>query len=334
MRESLLLLATCLLVQRVASLGCMVKVCDGNDKNELRKCPDRDGSCGEYKGKRSDGILLDAIDLRCDAGRKVFAPIDGQMEFFRPFGGKKDKKCADAGVKIEGTGQWQGYVVYISSVELDHFGGSVKAGDELGKAMDRVCNEDESQKGVEPHLQIKVTKAGQPIDPTYHLQQCMCTGQICEGNIANTLLGAPFKSDSRYNGVKGYDIECPMIEEDDEEGKRRAPIIYSPINGEIMGRARTHFDANGYYSGCENDAVFIVGTDQWIDFEVRIYNARYREDLPLGRHRIVQGQPIAVRLTCDSAPDSVFVEIRHQGRVIDVSDMITAESCKLPNLFN
>lgn len=33
-------------------LGCMVKVCGGNEKNDLRRCPDVDGSCGNFHTER------------------------------------------------------------------------------------------------------------------------------------------------------------------------------------------------------------------------------------------------------------------------------------------
>lgn len=62
----------------------------------------------------------------------------------------------------------------------------------------------------------------------------MCTGQICESNSRNTLLKEAFHSDKRYNGVRGWDLECAQIDEPGE-GKR-VPLIYSPIDGETIGR--------------------------------------------------------------------------------------------------
>ncbi|EYC16206.1 hypothetical protein Y032_0034g2856 [Ancylostoma ceylanicum] len=135
----------------------------------------------------------------------------------------------------------------------------------------------------------------------------------------------------RYNGVRGWDIECRMME-DEDGGEKRAPLIYSPIAGELVGRTRLVFDQNGAYSGCDNDGMFIVGTGDWIGFEARLYNVKTREDLGFGRKRIVQGEPIGTRLECDSSPDSVFLEMRYQGRVVDISDVISAQKCQLPQL--
>ena len=52
-------------------------------------------------------------------------------------------------------------------------------------------------------------------------------------------------------------------------------------------------------------------------FQARIYNVRYREDIGFGRKHVVQGQPIARRLTCTSSPQSVFIEMRFQGLCAD-----------------
>ncbi|KAE9416811.1 hypothetical protein Angca_004035, partial [Angiostrongylus cantonensis] len=312
-------------------MGCMVKVCGGNEKNELRRCPDADGSCGNYHSERSNGEVVDGVDIRCPNNAPVYAPIDGEMYFWRPFGGATNKACADSGVRIEGTGQWQGYAVHISSITLDFFGGKVKAGEELGKAIDRGCYENGARRKVEPHVEMKLYREGKLIDPTYHLQSCMCTGQICESNLRNKLIGEPFKSDKRYNGVRGWDIECRMME-DEDGGEKRVPLIFSPIAGELVGRTRLVIDQNGAYSGCDNDGMFIVGTGDWIGFEVRLYNVKTRGDLGFGRKRIVQGEPIGSRLDCDNSPDSVFLEVRYQGRVVDISDVISAEKCQLPQL--
>ncbi|XGW12190.1 hypothetical protein V3C99_013128 [Haemonchus contortus] len=315
----------------VNGLGCMVKVCGSNEKNELRRCPDVDGSCGNFHSERTNGEIVDGVDIRCPANAPVYAPIEGEMYFWRPFGGAADRSCADHGARIEGTGQWQGYAVHISSVKLDFYGGRVKAGEEIGKALDRTCFEQDSQTEIEPHIEMKLYREGKLIDPTYHLQNCMCTGQICESNSKNKLLGEPFKSDKRYNGVRGWDIECRMVE-DEDGGEKRAPLIYSPIAGELVGRTRLVFDPNGAYTGCDNDGMFIVGTGDWIGFEVRLYNVKTREDIGFGRKRIVQGEPIGTRLECDNSPDSVFLEVRYQGRVVDISDVISAEKCQLPQL--
>lgn len=99
-----------------------------------------------------------------------------------------------------------------------------------------------------------------------------------------------------------------MINDDDEDP--RAPMIYSPIAGETVGRIRLFTDANGAYTGCDNDGIFIVGIDDWMGYEARLYNVKARADIGFGRKRIVQGEPIATRLDCDNSPDSVFLEVR------------------------
>lgn len=53
---------------------------------------------------------MNGVDIKCRANSVVQAPFDGDMYFWRPFGGNKDYKCADQGVRIEGTGQWQGSI--------------------------------------------------------------------------------------------------------------------------------------------------------------------------------------------------------------------------------
>ncbi|CAJ0950456.1 unnamed protein product, partial [Mesorhabditis belari] len=316
------------LLSEVSSLGCIPQICADNRENRLRGCPDSDGGCGHYQGERSDGEIVDAVDIVCSRGQVIYAPFDGEMYYFKPFGGAEDKECADEGARIEGSGQWQGYVAHIASVKLDFYGGKVKKGDPIGKAIDQGCTLPSDQRSATPSIEMKLFREGKPVDPTFHLRECMCTGQICESNSKNTFLGNPFKSDKRFNGVRGWDLECRMVEEDGESPK--APLIYSPIEGELIGRTRLAFDANGAYSGCENDGIFIVGTRDWAGFEVRIYNVRVRAELEFGRQNIIQGQPIARRLSCESAPDSVFLEIRYEGKVVDVSDMISANKCQLP----
>ncbi|CAI5442771.1 unnamed protein product [Caenorhabditis angaria] len=327
----LAIVAFIFLIEPVNCLGCMVKVCGNNAQNELRRCPDIDGSCGNYHTERSSGEIIDAVDVKCQSGEPIYAPIEGEMYFWRPFGGKKEKSCADQGVRIEGTGQWQGYAVHISSIKLSFFGGQVKPGMEIGEAIDRNCYSDAGQRDVEPHVEVRLYKEGRLIDPTHHLQSCMCTGQICESNSRNILLGEPFKTDKRFNGVRGWDIECQKID-DDEIDSPRVPLIFSPIDGEIVGRIRLYSDNNNAYNGCDNDGIFIVGAEKWIGFEARIYNVKARSDIGFGRTRIVQGEPIANRLDCENSPDSVFVEIRHEGRVVNLTDIITASKCKLPDL--
>ncbi|KAI6196331.1 hypothetical protein M3Y94_01096400 [Aphelenchoides besseyi] len=178
------------------------------------------------------------------------------------------------------------------------------------------------------YVRIELFRNAKEVDITQHLVDCMCTGQICETNYNNRLVGEPFRV------IKGWEIACELREEDEDESVDRsyeddplAPTIYSPIEGEILGRVRLNHAGN-IYAGCENDAVFITGIGTWLDYEVRLYNVRYREELGFGRKHVVQGQPIARRLTCNGVPDSVFMEVRFQGVVVDITEAITATSCR------
>ncbi|MFH4983947.1 hypothetical protein AB6A40_010656 [Gnathostoma spinigerum] len=71
---------------------------------------------------------------------------------------------------------------------------------------------------------------------------------------------------SRYNGVRGWDILCPMI--DDEEGEhqlfygQRSPDIYSPIDAKFVGRTRLKA-VQGMYTECDNNGVVLIGTGKW-----------------------------------------------------------------------
>jgi hypothetical protein len=127
----------------------------------------------------------------------------------------------------------------------------------------------------------------------------MCTGQICETNRVNALEGPPFKFSrfsspfshyltknkfkSNYNGVRGWELKCPDVQPpeatssavDDEsmeltvadgemDPERTTPHIYSPIEGEVIGRIRVNSEPGAQsYSGCTNEGIFITGTGKW-----------------------------------------------------------------------
>lgn len=66
-------------------------------------------NCGGYKSKRRNDQYMEAVDLECREGNFVFAPFDGELSYYQPFGGTTlDKECADQGARIEGSGQWKG----------------------------------------------------------------------------------------------------------------------------------------------------------------------------------------------------------------------------------
>jgi len=325
-----------LLAYMVHGLGCMSKICEGNQNNNVLECRGTDQSCGYFKGRRRDHKHVEGIDLICPVDDYVFAPFDGEISYHLPFGGQKEQKCADQGVRLEGTGQWRGYYALISSIKLIKYGGKIKKGEKIGRAGNIECALENSQQSNQNYLRVEIFREGKPIDPTHYLADCMCTGQICETNWKNSLEGNPFKSDTRYNGVKGWEINCPLAEEEDDYEDRihlRSPLIYSPIEGLVIGRKRVNFE-NGMYSGCENDGIFITGTGDWADFEVNIYNARYRPEIGFGKKHIVQHQPIGYRLNCSNSPNTVFVEVRFQGTVVNITDAILANNCKLPTFNN
>uniref|UniRef100_A0AC35U7M6 Peptidase_M23 domain-containing protein n=1 Tax=Rhabditophanes sp. KR3021 TaxID=114890 RepID=A0AC35U7M6_9BILA len=321
-------------IKHVAGNGCMPKICGGQEANIIESCPRDDGTCGQYKGKRVNNVFTEAVDLQCTESDDVFSPISGKLSYYKPFGGESEYDCKDEGAKIEGTGQWKGYYVHIWPVTLEKYGGNVAAGEKLGKASNMDCEIEVAQRSSKNFLRIELFKGGKAIDPTFHLIDCMCTGWICESNPNNKLIGNAFKADNRYNGVRGWELECPNMVYDEynsDEAETRRADIYSPIDGKIFGRIRLTFK-DGAYEGCNNDGIFIVGEKQWVDFEARIYNVGYYNHLKFGNKFIQKGQPIGRRLTCVDAPDSVFVELRFQGRLINVTDLITADSCKMPNL--
>lgn len=329
----------CLLCSGVNGLGCMKTICDTNEANDLRPCPDSDGECGSYGGLRDANQKLKAVDIKCSAGNTIHAPFSGTMEFWRPFGGSNSvNDCADKGARIEGEGQWQGYVVYISYVDLYDYGGRVEAGDAIGTMTNYLCIPLNRPQHTS-HLRIKLTKEGQEIDPTYHLHDCMCTGQICESNAGNSLIGQPFKTDSAFNGVRGFELSCPDTQDFDELSENlvdpdtvewRAPEVRAPIDAEVIGRVRLS-RTGGTYKGCENDGIFLVGTGKWKGFGARIYNAKFSSSVGLGQKRIDQGQVIGSRLHCpELGINSIFVEIRRNGRIFNATDMLTANNCQLP----
>ncbi|CAK5038100.1 unnamed protein product [Meloidogyne enterolobii] len=334
-----------------------------------------DGISGEYKALRRNDQIVEAVDLSCREGSFVYSPFEGEISAWRPFDGNgqdeirtdENKKNTDGckpdrGVRIDGKGQWQGYHVLIGSVRLFRYSGHVHAGQKIGVALDIECelklNKQKMHKRPrkeENFVRVYLHKEGRPIDPTHHLIDCMCINQVCETNRINALEGPSFKFDSRFNGVRGWEIKCPDIQqieeenssEEEEEKKKEennnlnevwgTPKIYSPIEGELVGRIRVNSEPGAQtYTGCTNEGIFIVGAGKWNDYEVRIYNARFLESLPLGRQNIEQGQHIGYRLKCpnDNISPTVFIEVRFQGVLLDITDAISAKSCKHKSLRN
>ena len=301
--------------------------------NQIRECSAN--FCGNYKSLRRDNQFVEAVDLACNTGNAIYAPFDGEITYYQPYSNEAGADCANEGIQIDGSGQWRGYYVLISPIRLYKYGGRVVAGEQLGTAEHFECNI-RSRHPVPNYIRVQLFKQGRPIDPTHHLIDCMCTGQICETNRKNAIEGPPFKFESNYNGVRGWELKCGITKSFDDqtsenadfdENEVRAPKIFSPIDGNIIGRIRLNH-STGSYAGCNNEGLFIVGNGKWSDYEVRIYNVRFREELGLGMKRIEQGQHIGERLLCANAPDSIFLEVRFQGSLVDITKAISGDNCQ------
>jgi len=330
----------------VGGLGCLQVICPESPQtteNEIVGCSS-DGYCGSYRNLRRNQQLVEAVDLKCREGNNVYAPFDGEIVYYQPLGNNiADDRCgSNHGVQINGHGQWRGYTVLIGTVKLLKFGGIVRAGEKIGLAGNLDCAQF-SGYPYDNFIRFHLFRQGKPIDPTSHLIDCMCTGQICETNKNNAHIGIPFKFDGRYNGIRGWELKCSDVvvsdesgfDEDDETDREQiAPKIYSPIDGNIIGRIRLEHIHGRSYSGCSNEGIFIMGTDKWMDYEVRIYNARFRENFGLGQQHILQGRHIGYRLTCDGSPQSIFLEVRFQGALVDISEALNASNCKHNKKFN
>lgn len=133
---------------------------------------------------RHGGRLIDGVDIRCRASASVHAPFDGHMYFWRPYGGRVGYGCADHGVRIDGSGQWQGlrssfffqiylagYYALIASVNPEFYGGKVKQGQVIGKAIAASCVEDITGDHQE-FVQLRLYRQGVVVDPTFHLRDC------------------------------------------------------------------------------------------------------------------------------------------------------------------
>lgn len=102
----------------------------------------------------------------------IYAPFDGELSFHQPFGGETDFACADQGVKIEGSGQWHGYYVLITTVVPFKFGGHVLAGDKIGLAGNLDCPLDRSKRSARNYIRIELFRNGREVDITQHLVDC------------------------------------------------------------------------------------------------------------------------------------------------------------------
>ncbi|VDP33410.1 unnamed protein product [Soboliphyme baturini] len=211
------------------------------------------------------------------------------------------------------------------------YGGRVKKGDVIGYSINHNCAI-ERYSVFEPYVSFFLFRQGKPIDPTYHMKECFCTGQVCESNTDNTLVYPSFKDEKGYG--KGWEIQCPDMEVKPTKAHpeaTRMPYIYSPIKGEVLGRFRPRSvdDVHEGYS-CSNDGVFILGSDEWKDFTVHLYNVKFVTEP--GNQRIEQGQIVGKKMNCsDNEYESVFLEMRYKGKFVNFTDMLLGNDCRLPD---
>lgn len=121
---------------------------------------------------RRDNILLPAVDILCPLEEAIFAPFDGTISFYQPFGGQTDFQCADQGIRIDGTGQWRSYYALISTVVPFRYGGEVVAGDKLGVAGQLECILSRSAQTNQNYVRVELFRDNVPVDITHHLIDC------------------------------------------------------------------------------------------------------------------------------------------------------------------
>uniref|UniRef100_A0A0N5AVN7 Peptidase_M23 domain-containing protein n=1 Tax=Syphacia muris TaxID=451379 RepID=A0A0N5AVN7_9BILA len=293
----------------VCGLGCIPSVCEEESSNEILGCEGK--VCGTYDGLRHNGERAQGVDLKCNENSVVVAPFDGNLSFWRPI--EKPGSCHNEGARISGIGQWQGYEAYIAPLLLDFFGGPVKKGDRIGVAKNYGCFYNVT---TSPHIRFNLQREKQLIDPTYHLKDCMCTGQICETNIRNSLSEKPFHYSFAYNDVYGWSINCD-IDSERFAATGELPKIYSPIDADWIGNIRWCDTLINNCDECENNGIVLRGKDKWNGygiccFEVRLYNVIDSFGIVSSENEtadIKQGDVIGTRLNCNESPDIVFMEV-------------------------
>lgn len=101
--------------------------------------------------------LHEGLDLLADQGEGVFSPIDGDVTLSGTtfFIGK--------GLKIKGSGAWQGYEVKILYIDPLVTSGPVSAGDVIGIAID--ISQDPEYRGASNHVHVEVRREGYLLNP-------------------------------------------------------------------------------------------------------------------------------------------------------------------------
>ena len=116
------------------------------------------GGDGNFLSPREDGRVHTGIDLKTNVGQDIFSPIDGVV--------KKTKAKTTSnllGLKIEGTGDYNGYKIFIFYLKpLVAEGTKVKAGDRIAQA---VSLRPDYPAEVTDHIHYKVESNGLPLNP-------------------------------------------------------------------------------------------------------------------------------------------------------------------------
>lgn len=336
------------LIQTVHPFGCISKICEGNDENNIVTCYKGDSNdcqySGSYMGARDTNQILPAVDLTCgkEGGGevKVFAPFDGSLKLYRPYG---DGTCVDRGLIVQGVGSWAGFVAIMYPLDPYHVQGNVSRGEVLGVSIPPSCRGDSrARRGHPTVLTFFLLRHGSPVDPTSHLRECMCTGRVCESNDFNTLIGHPFRDSDKGYG-RGFVLRCEKVVSPkikilgnvpfDVPSTSRSARIFSPIDGKLKGRFRVR--NGGEESSCDNEGIFIEGRDRWEGYSVRIFNAKLVLPNKFDE-TFAQGKHIGNRLDCprgEGLGEAVFLEFRYKGVIVNVTDQLLGSDCKKPVVY-
>ena len=305
------------------AVDCIPTICSSNKDNQNVKSGGAPDNSSE--SIQSFNEVTKATYLICEEDSAIYAPFDGTLQFWRLSQGNE----FEFGVRIVGNGRWQGYEASIDPILLDFYGGSVKKGQRIGASVDarQYMKPNMKDKFSEPVIRFMLSKQNLLIDSYHHLKNCMCTGQICETNLHNKLFGK-FTLSEQFGEAFGWHLNCSDAYVDQEA---HAPKVYSPIDAENVRRLRIYENPDGYY-GCDNHGVVLTGINDWTDFEVRLYNVFPNgdfQDRPVRR-----GELVGVRRLCENGPDTIFIEVRYRGQVVNMADLITGNSCAKPSFMN
>ena len=115
------------------------------------------GAARTRKGVHVAGAHLGSVDICVAPNHHILSPIDGALEALHPH------DPVTPGVRIRGTGDWEGYEVKIFHVRaytLSH----VKSGQPIGVAVDLRT----AMPGIMNHVHVQATQSGQQVN-TMHM---------------------------------------------------------------------------------------------------------------------------------------------------------------------